>query len=446
MKKYASRYIVVVFLSLMLSPLGYSPVNADATPLWSVQEIDHIYDIRSFGTCIAVDSTNQPHISCLNDNGDILYLSLKNGQWEVNHVDSGSSGTSLVLDSSDNPHICYQGFNGNGGLKYASWTGSGWNIQVVDPEGGDYGISLALDQQGNPHISYECENSDGSDTGELRYASWNGAKWVIQSVEKTGATSLTSALAFDSEGIPHICYHMEITPFDENGYRIYINPGEIRYASWNGKSWSIQKVSEDVGDSICLVFDSKDNAHIAYVDEGISKYASSNGVNWSIWTIEEGESPSLALDKNETAHVCYLRGRYAFYASWNGEGFDVLPISLGISDAVTSALDLDKKDLPHIAVFKMSTSQISYIHYLGSKIETSTHIPQTSTLNPITSVSDEKPNNITLAGVIIASVLIAAVATSTVAYVFANNKKKKKTAPINETEMKEQLKKDANLK
>lgn len=41
---------------------------------------------------------------------------------------------SLALDSNDCPHISYCDAT-SGDLKYARWTGSGWEIEVVDSEG-----------------------------------------------------------------------------------------------------------------------------------------------------------------------------------------------------------------------------------------------------------------------------------------------------------------------
>jgi hypothetical protein len=56
-----------------------------------------------------------------------------------------------VLDVQNRPHISYSDY---GVLKYAYWSGSEWQIWIVDGSGwAENYISLALDRAGAPHIS-----------------------------------------------------------------------------------------------------------------------------------------------------------------------------------------------------------------------------------------------------------------------------------------------------
>ena len=110
--------------------------------------------------------------------------------------------TSLALDSNDNPHISFYSI-GYYSLKYASWTGDSWSVKTVDCDS-YFDTSLALDSNDNPHISYydDFQNS-------LKYAFWTGSNWSIQTVESGGMVSKFryTSLALDSNDNPHISYY-----------------------------------------------------------------------------------------------------------------------------------------------------------------------------------------------------------------------------------------------
>jgi hypothetical protein len=83
--------------------------------------------------------------------------------------------SSLALDTNGYPHISYYDRT-NHDLKYASWNGSAWNLQTVD-SAGNVGecTSLALNGNGYPHISYY----DGAGI-DLKYATLAGGSTVNQ--------------------------------------------------------------------------------------------------------------------------------------------------------------------------------------------------------------------------------------------------------------------------
>jgi hypothetical protein len=220
--------------------------------------------------------------------------------------------TSLALDGSSYPHISYN-YNDdpNGDLKYASWDGSAWNIETVDSTG-YVGVftSLALDGSGYPHISYW----DGTN-GDLKYASWDGSAWNIETVDSAGSVGYYSSIALDGSGYPHISY------WDGTN-------GDLKYASWDGSAWNIETVDStgDVGVFASLALDGSSYPHISYYDDtnGDLKYASWDGSAWNIETVDSADNvgldTSLALDGSGYPHISYYDDtnddlKYAFLAA-----------------------------------------------------------------------------------------------------------------------------------
>ena len=220
----------------------------------------------------------------------------------VSGLNSSSTG-SIAVDSNNNPHISYYD-SVNRDLKYASWNGSAWNLQTVDSTG-DVGwySSIAMDSNNNPHVSYYGN-------GYLMYAEWNGSDWSIQTIDV--AVGLSS-IAVDSNDRPHISY------VDVHRYMNGSNY-DLRYATWNGsvgihgqKVFNIQTVDNSgrVGVYSSIAIDSNNNPHISYYDDANRnlKYATWNGSVWSIQTVDStgnvGMYCSIALDSSNNPHISY---------------------------------------------------------------------------------------------------------------------------------------------
>jgi hypothetical protein len=227
------------------------------------------------------------------------------------------------VDSNNNPHIAY---NGAPYAKYASWNGSGWNIQ--QPASTAFAHDLALDANGNPHITL----------GSLAYGTWNGSGWDFQTV----ATDHTvySSLALDSSGNPHVAY---------------ITGDKLKYASQNGSNWTIQTVTVDNNlpsfDSdmrFSLALDSHDTPYIMYYTH--SSYVDDNGVEvrsvnvklavWknSRWNIEPvlpssnfNDCGNMVLDSNGHPHFLATRGfNTMLYVSWDGWAWNIQTVASNV--------------------------------------------------------------------------------------------------------------------
>jgi len=165
--------------------------------------------------------------------------------------------SSLAVDNTTGySHISYHD-DSNTALKYASYNGTAWNLQTLDSGVGPYdnvgmATSLALDATGYPHISYnDWTNRD------LKYASYNGTAWNIQTVDDSAdEVGRYTSLALDGNGYPHISYYKDNDP----GQRY------LKYASYDGTAWNIQRVTfDDGGSNLSLALDSCGYPHISYL-------------------------------------------------------------------------------------------------------------------------------------------------------------------------------------
>jgi parallel beta-helix repeat protein len=372
-KRWFPRFLCAVFVSLLLfSSFAFFQAQAAAPPP-GVQLVDSFGRVGLYAS-LALDYSDNAHISYYDiSNNDLKYAAWTGTGWNIQTVDSeGFVGlhTSVALDSGDNPHISYYaGY----ALKFASWNGTAWNIQTVDSGGSSF-TSLAFDKNGYPHISYFHVPSGG----HLRYASWTGSSWSIEVVDSAGIVGEFTSLALDAEDKPHISYYDALN-------------GDLKYAWLDSSGWNIQTVdaSEDVGKFSSLVLDSSGIAHIGYCDatNGDLKYAESTGSSWNIQVVATGNctDSSLALDSNGKPHISYddNSDHHLKYASWDGSGWSVQILdSAGYVGEYTSlmehctSLKIDRNDNAHIAFCDAAYLYLKYA-VIANSSETPTQNVQT---------------------------------------------------------------------
>jgi len=261
---------------------------------WNVETVDNEGN-AGLHTSITLDSDGYPHISYVS--GRLLkYTGWTGSMWNIEIVDNNSPScqdTSIALDADGNPHIAYShwaGFAGLSDLKHARWAGGDWVIETVERYGGGGDVSIALDNNGYPHLGY-C-HVPASDVYPIKgvtleYAHYDGVEWRFETIDNSdnyfSDVGRGVSIALDKNGYPHMSYQ----DFDY---------ASIKYASWTGENWAIETVDETVGSGGELVISSKStsiaigadvNPCLSYYDwiNGNLKYATTEMAQEFPWSI-----------------------------------------------------------------------------------------------------------------------------------------------------------------
>jgi hypothetical protein len=345
--------------------------SADGLPGVETQVLDSNLGNFVSDCSLVLDSSDNPHVAFCDYNSTVVKYAWWNGSsWMYQNVTSAShiASVSLALDSKDNPYISYTKTideNGHTSLFFAKPSGSSWDSEMVDSYNGWF-PSIAIDSKDDPHISYYGYVS-------LTYASLIGGTWKIEVVdegtmgppESLVSIGWYSSLKFDSYDNPHISY------YDKTN-------GDLKYASWNGSAWAIQTVDseQNVGLDTSLALDSNNNPHITYRGDFMEstiglRYAVWNGSAWNIQTLENqkseryqvGQSSSLALDSEERPHISYIDsyGDYLRYAFFNGSAWQIYTLDSIVHGGCYTSLALDSEDKVHICHDDYTSHVIKYV-------------------------------------------------------------------------------------
>jgi len=235
---------------------------------WRVETIKHAgHD--GWDNNLAIDSSGRPHIvsidpSQFGSKSGVEYATFDGQSWNVEEVGSGplpyEFGSFIALDSQDRPHVVWFDDDGKD-LKYATKDGTGWVVSTVETQGdvGRY-ASLAIDSQDNPVISYY--QPDGDTSGYIKVARWDGTQWDIQRVDKlenvfTGflGARKTSSIVLDGNDNPVVAYSDEDV---------------VKLAVWDGGQWLIDTAftadRNPWGQQVSMAIDGDGVLHLTFAD------------------------------------------------------------------------------------------------------------------------------------------------------------------------------------
>jgi outer membrane protein assembly factor BamB len=344
-----------------------------------------------FFCILIVTSLFAPQILAVDWNKQSILSSKHNvGQW-----------TSLALDFTGSPHVSYTDPE-NGDLKYAEWDvrgydpwnsneNNGWLVKETVEEGVfSAGTSLKLDSAGNPHISYYKAL-----TQQLKYASWDGSKWIMQIVDSNGNVGQYSSLALDPTGKPCISY------LDAKGHA-------LKYAQWTGNQWKIDIVDtkSQVGMFTSLVLDSAGNPCISYYDNSNDylKYANIVNGRWTTYIPDlkgtGGQYTSLKLNSAGFPCISYYApatGDLKYAVARAGDKKNPLMWTIETVDSIAdvgkySSLSLSSKGNPCISYYDATETRLLYSMKTGSGwSKTYVDAPNVGEFSSLALVSDDKP-------------------------------------------------------
>src|SRR5215831_2104975 len=226
-----TRSVIAPWKSCLILAVLCFPLAVQAhTWVWTAEDIEAI---GGESPSLALDGHGNLHLSYRVTTGSQLKYGFRDAgtaKWFKMTIDRNLIvfSTGIAVDASGNPQICYTPNT----MKYARFDGRKWSTQTIDQGSGQVGYlcSIRVTNSGVPMMSWYLPN------GGFRYAILRDGRWVATGLDgnPNDYAGKWNSMVLDSKSNPSIAY--SDFPF-----------GQLRYAHYDGSKW-VRSVIHSVGD------------------------------------------------------------------------------------------------------------------------------------------------------------------------------------------------------
>lgn len=345
--------IALVLTSLRFAPPAVRGAATAAPPpfAWDVGTADATEGAGLY-TSLVLDAESHPLISYVNElDGTLRIASDRNGTWTSEIVAGPTSyagNTNVVIGPNRTLEVSY--FDaGTGVVMYGAKGATGWTLTRIDAGFYEGYNRLALNPEGQPAIAYTAYG------GDLRFASWNGTAWSIETVDSQATFARYEDLVFDPLDRPHISYY---------------GNGTLLHAVRTASGWTREVVdpTEFSGWYSRIRIDTSGWPHIAYYASANTSlmYASQGLSGWTRSLVDasgdDGIDLSFVLDPTGRAQIAYydrLAGSLR-YAIQTANGWVCETVDRGGVTGWYTGLATDALGLPRISYYNWSSATLRY--------------------------------------------------------------------------------------
>ena len=307
-------------IAYLLEDVGNGFVKiASAADGWTAETVIEGYFYGPID--LAFDPDGRPNIvyhdhqasSFQQDLGDLTYAIKDASGWQIAAAaDDGHDGWDSTIAIASDGVVRAAGvdpsqFGSADGIEYYELRDGAWGVTAIGsgPIEYEFNVGLAVSPDGQPALSYY----DGR-SGDLIFASFDGAHWNLETVASEGDVGKFSSLQIDGEGRPHITF------YDDLGG----SAGRVLYAVRDAGSWTLEEIAtlDDVRLGMtgarrnsALALDADGVPHVAFSDQDSVGYATRTDGVWDVVEVATagdrafGQLVSLKVDIAGIPHLAF---------------------------------------------------------------------------------------------------------------------------------------------